>query len=114
MHWRQKPAGWPEYMVSKTLARAEVGYYWQPPTWARARGCLLRSKPLEQTSFRPRLGATRYLTHFSRLGAGTILLPPPVRSSELLIGWCSNTRFRQSGKSLPMARAMITTVSCAG
>ena len=46
MHWRQKPAGWPEYMVSKTLARAEVGYYWQPPTWARARGCLLRSEAL--------------------------------------------------------------------
>ena len=83
MHWRQKPAGWPEYMVSKTLARGEVGYYWQPPTWARARGCLLGSEAL---------------------GAGTILLPTLVWSSVLLI------RFRQSGRSLPMGRKMITTV----
>ena len=38
MHWRQKPAGWPEYMVSKTLSRGRVGYYWQPPTWSRETG----------------------------------------------------------------------------
>ena len=46
MHWRQKPAGWPEYMVSKTLSRGRVGYYWQPPTWSRERGCPLPSEAL--------------------------------------------------------------------
>jgi hypothetical protein len=38
--------GWPGYMVSKTLARGRIGYYWQPPTWARERGCPLRSEAL--------------------------------------------------------------------
>ncbi|MGB2931240.1 MAG: hypothetical protein WBB88_02640 [Methyloceanibacter sp.] len=33
-------------MVSKTLSRGRVGYYWQPPTWARERGCPLRSEAL--------------------------------------------------------------------
>ncbi|MET0528984.1 MAG: hypothetical protein ABW003_11700, partial [Microvirga sp.] len=46
MHWRRKPLGWPEYMVSKTLSCGRVGYYWQPPTWARKRECPLRSEAL--------------------------------------------------------------------
>ena len=46
MLWRRKPSGWPEYMVSKTLSQGRVGYYWQPPTWARERGCPLRSEAL--------------------------------------------------------------------
>ena len=46
MHWRRKPAGWPEYMVTKTLSRGRVGYYWQPPTWARERECPLQSEAL--------------------------------------------------------------------
>jgi hypothetical protein len=52
MHWRRKPVGWPEYMVSKTLSHGHVGYYWQPPTWARDRGCPLRSEALG-TDFSP-------------------------------------------------------------
>jgi hypothetical protein len=43
---RRKPAGWPEYMVSKRLAKGRVGYYWQPPTWAKERGCPLSSEAL--------------------------------------------------------------------
>jgi hypothetical protein len=46
MRWRRKPAGWPEYMVSKILSQGHVGHYWQPPTWARERGCPLHSEAL--------------------------------------------------------------------
>jgi hypothetical protein len=46
VHWRRKPAGWPEYMVSKNLSRGHLGYYWQLPTWARNRGCPQRSEAL--------------------------------------------------------------------
>src|SRR5262245_15899848 len=46
MHWRRKPWGWPRYMVSKSLSRGRVGYYWQLPTWAQDRACPLRSEAL--------------------------------------------------------------------
>src|SRR6185312_4264970 len=46
MHWRRKPAGWPAYLVSKRLSRGSLGYYWQPPSWARESGCPLHSEAL--------------------------------------------------------------------
>jgi hypothetical protein len=33
-------------MVSKTLMQGCIGYYWQPPTWAKKRGCPLLSEAL--------------------------------------------------------------------
>lgn len=42
---RRKPLGWPRYMVEKRL-RGAVGYYWQPPTWAKDRGCTMHAQAL--------------------------------------------------------------------
>ncbi|MGE3626123.1 MAG: tyrosine-type recombinase/integrase [Hyphomicrobiales bacterium] len=36
---RKKPFGWPPYMTAKRLASGRIAYYWQPPSWARKRGC---------------------------------------------------------------------------
>jgi hypothetical protein len=33
-------------MVGKKLSRGTVGYYWQPPTWARGKGCIHRAEAL--------------------------------------------------------------------
>jgi len=44
MQRRRKPLGWPKYMVSKALAGGRAAYYWQPPTWARERGCPVSSE----------------------------------------------------------------------
>src|SRR5690242_1898079 len=46
MRWRRKPAGWPAYFVTKRLSRGRMGYYWQPPSWARRSGCPFHSEPL--------------------------------------------------------------------
>jgi hypothetical protein len=36
---RRKPAGWPKLMRAKRLRRGAVGYYWEPPSWAKKAGC---------------------------------------------------------------------------
>jgi len=46
MQRHRKPLGWPKYMVSKALSGGRVAYYWQPPTWARGRGCPVSSEAL--------------------------------------------------------------------
>ncbi len=46
MRWRCKPVGWPAYMVGKKLSRGGIGYYWQPPTWARKFGCAVEAEAL--------------------------------------------------------------------
>jgi hypothetical protein len=33
-------------MVGKKLRRGEIGYYWQPPTWARKLGCAIEAEAL--------------------------------------------------------------------
>ena len=43
---RRKPAGWPKLMVAKRLKSGATGYYWDPPTWAKKKGCTLGSEPL--------------------------------------------------------------------
>ena len=43
---RRKPQGWPPYMTGKKMADGRTAYYWQPPTWARKSGCLVRSEAL--------------------------------------------------------------------
>lgn len=36
----------PSYMRAKRLRTGGVAYYWEPPSWARKRGCALRSEAL--------------------------------------------------------------------
>jgi hypothetical protein len=43
---RRKPVGWPKLMVAKRLKSGTGAYYWAPPTWARERGCPVRSESL--------------------------------------------------------------------
>lgn len=43
---RGKPLGWPSYMADKHLSGGPVGYYWQPPTWARKLGCPIKAEAL--------------------------------------------------------------------
>jgi hypothetical protein len=43
---RRKPAGWPKLMVAKRLKSGATGYYWDPPTWAKKKGCTLSSEAL--------------------------------------------------------------------
>ncbi len=43
---RRKPVGWPSYLVGKKLSGSRIAYYWQPPTWARKRGCLVPAEAL--------------------------------------------------------------------
>ena len=43
---RRKPLGWPSYLAEKHLSGGRVGYYWQPPTWARKLGCPIKAEAL--------------------------------------------------------------------
>lgn len=43
---RSKPLGWPRYMVDKRLSGGRTGYYWDPPSWAKNRGCPFRAEAL--------------------------------------------------------------------
>ena len=43
---RYKPAGWPKLMVAKHLRNGATGYYWDPPTWAKNKGCTFSSEAL--------------------------------------------------------------------
>jgi hypothetical protein len=43
---RRKPLGWPSYLADKRLSGGRVGYYWQPPTWARKLGCPIKAEAL--------------------------------------------------------------------
>jgi integrase len=43
---RRKPHGWPSYLTGKKLSGSTVAYYWQPPTWARKRGCVVAAEAL--------------------------------------------------------------------
>ena len=43
---RRKPLGWPSYLADKHLSGGRVGYYWQPPTWARKLGCPIKAEAL--------------------------------------------------------------------
>lgn len=42
---KRKPIGWPDYMEPKRSG-GSVRYYWNAPTWARQRGCPVRSEAL--------------------------------------------------------------------
>lgn len=44
---RPKPAGWPILMEAKKL-KSGIGYFWNPPSWARKAGCTVRAEPLGQ------------------------------------------------------------------
>lgn len=48
MKWvkQKKPAGWPRYMESRKLRSGSTGYYWKPPSWSRARGCVMQAERL--------------------------------------------------------------------
>lgn len=43
-----KPADWPRYMIDKRLRDGSVGYYWNPPSWARRQGFPMKSERLGQ------------------------------------------------------------------
>ena len=43
---RRKPVGWPKLMVAKRLKSGVTAYYWDPPTWAKQKGCTLGSAAL--------------------------------------------------------------------
>jgi len=42
---KRKPIGWPDYMLAK-LSKSVVRYYWNAPSWARKRGCPIKSEAL--------------------------------------------------------------------
>ena len=42
---KRKPPGWPKYMEAKPLAGG-IRYFWNAPTWARKRGCPIKSEAL--------------------------------------------------------------------
>jgi integrase len=42
---RRKPLGWPRYMVSRRI-KSGIAYYWDIPTWAKKKGCLLTIEAL--------------------------------------------------------------------
>jgi hypothetical protein len=42
---KRKPLGWPDYMEAKP-SKGVVRYYWNAPTWARKRGCPVKSEAL--------------------------------------------------------------------
>jgi hypothetical protein len=43
---RRKPAGWPKLMVSKHLKDGLTAYYYDPPTWAKKKGCPVKAEAL--------------------------------------------------------------------
>src|SRR5262249_50428375 len=43
---RRKPQGWPRYMVARRLKSGAAAYYWDVPSWAKRRGCLLKIESL--------------------------------------------------------------------
>ena len=42
---KRKPLGWPDYMEAKP-SKGVVRYYWNAPSWARKRGCPIKSEAL--------------------------------------------------------------------
>jgi hypothetical protein len=42
----RKPLGWPKLMVAKRLRHGAVAYYWDVPSWAKKKGCSLKSEAL--------------------------------------------------------------------
>ena len=42
---KRKPLGWPDYMEPKP-SKGVVRYYWNAPSWARKRGCPIKSEAL--------------------------------------------------------------------
>jgi hypothetical protein len=42
---KRKPAGWPRYMEPKTVV-GTIRYFWNAPTWARQKGCPIKSEAL--------------------------------------------------------------------
>ena len=42
---KRKPPGWPDYMEPKTTPGG-LRYYWNAPSWARKRGCPIKSEAL--------------------------------------------------------------------
>jgi hypothetical protein len=42
---KRKPLGWPDYMEAKP-SKGVVRYYWNAPSWARKRGCPVKSEAL--------------------------------------------------------------------
>ena len=42
----RKPLGWPKLMVAKRLKSGRIAYYWDTPTWAKKKGCTLKSEAL--------------------------------------------------------------------
>ncbi|MBR1149054.1 hypothetical protein [Bradyrhizobium sp. JYMT SZCCT0428] len=42
---KRKPLGWPDYMEPKP-SKGGVRYYWNAPSWARKRGCPIKSEAL--------------------------------------------------------------------
>jgi integrase len=43
---RRKPPGWPRYMVPRRLKSGVIGFYWDPPTWAKRNGCPFKFEAL--------------------------------------------------------------------
>jgi hypothetical protein len=43
---RQKPLGWPRYMVPRPLKSGAIGFYWVLPSWAKKNGCTLKGEAL--------------------------------------------------------------------
>jgi hypothetical protein len=42
----RKPLGWPKLMIAKRLKHGAIAYYWDIPTWAKAKGCSMKSEAL--------------------------------------------------------------------
>jgi len=43
---RRRPADWPRYMRDKRLAGGAIAYFWEPPSWAKGKGCPLSAEAL--------------------------------------------------------------------
>ena len=43
---RRKPLGWPRYMVARQLQSGATAYYWDIPSWAKRKECMLEIEAL--------------------------------------------------------------------